>query len=326
MLIKPFRQEYEPSITLKGGFVKNQNTSEYKRRRVFSNKSGSVRIEEININPKTKTIVKNCIFGEFDKSPLNFGNIINVDDSMSITLDATTGKRKNFNIYSGIPNNSNSMTGQIVGNIYSPIPKTIALDKNDIVYNTDYIDDLYHTEYDKEKILYKIYAIEDIFQMSYSELVGFVSAFFSQWEFSYPFESEIIIDTKSEVFDIKSFKYLEGVIEKEIMMTLFASYTRDLSNLTALLSYNAKKENRNFRVLVYSTPFVSVIRIKDIKYPKEINETFSPSASNHFRSIINNVASKSDYDLTEEAGYIITNCNGDVSSEILETIDYIDDI
>lgn len=327
MLIKPFRQEdYKPSLVLKGGFVKNYNGSEFKRRRVFSNNSGSVRIEEIIVNTEKKTIVKKCIFGEFDRSPLNFGNIINVDDVMSVTLDLKTGNRLRFNTYSGIPNNSRSITGQIVGYISEPIPKSVMLNKNDIVYNTDYIDDLYHTEYDKQNILYKIYAIEDIFQMSYSELIGFTSAFFSQWGFSYPFESSIIIDTKSEEFSIKSFKYLQGVIEKDLITQLFASYVKDLSNLTSLVSYNAERENRHFRMLIYSTPFVSVIRIKDMNHPKDINGTFYPSASNHFRSMINNAASKSGYDLTEEAGYILTNNNGDISSEILESINYIDNI
>ena len=326
MLIKPFRQENnEPPIILKGGFVTNFDRSEYKRRRVFSNKSGSVRIEEIILNPKKKIITKNCVFGEFDKSSLNFGNIVNVDDEMSVTIDLKTGKRMSFSTYSGIPNNSKSITGQTIGYVTYPINRVISLNDNDVVYNTDYIDDLYHTEYDKESILYKIYAVEDLFQMSYSELVGFTSAFFSQWEFSYPFESDVIIDTKSETFSIRNFRYLQGIIKKEVIGCLFKSYAEDLSDFTRLASYNAKKEKRDFRVLVHSTPFVSIIRIKDLIY-NDICETFSPSASNHFRAMINNATSESGYDLTTEAGCIINSNNGDISAEMLESINYIDNI
>lgn len=327
MLIKPFKPVVvESPISLKGGFTKSIDGSKYVRKRVYSNTHGSVRIEEMIIDSKKHTLTKCCTFGKFDRSPLNFSKYIDVDDYMEITTDLKTGKRISYNTYSGIPNNSSSITKQILGNSIGLMSKTIMLNDNDTIYNTDSIDELFHTEYDKQMILSNIYAVEDLFQIGYSEMVGFISAFFSQWEFCYPIESIIIIDTKTSTFSIKKFEYLQGIIDKEAIYSISGAYVRDLENLTKLLSYNAEKEKRNFRIMVYNTSFTSIIKIKDIHHPNEINECFKPSASNHFKTMINNAVSKSDYDLSEEAGYIVTSSNGDVSSEMLESISYIDSI
>jgi hypothetical protein len=60
---------------------------------------------------------------------------------------------------------------------------------------------------------------------------------------------------------------------------------------------------------------------------KEMSFDINSSHCDHFRALVNNKIARKDYDVSEAAGLIVTNKNfGSISSEILESVNYLTDI
>ena len=333
MIIRPFyRTEEKPYLdTLKISNSLNFEVSKdfygnvyFHKKRIGVNDKGAFRCEEINIFPKTKTLIKETTFGSFDpKDELNLlGRNANSISRIRSTLDLKTGKLVEWGSESPIPSNNGSRNFQVLG----------FLNTNMYGHHIRYEDKFYQTDkiengdesFDIDSVKFKIYGTEDNLQMGYIETVGLMETFFSQWSFDYPFESSIIIDSK-DGFNIVKLKYLKGILEEEAALKLFSDYLTGLDKLTELFKYNCFKEKRHIRVYVYTSAFCAIIKIHDCDH-REIKLDSIISGSNHFKTLIFNKASNPNYyDFSEEAGIILRTRHGNISDEFIKSLNYLND-
>lgn len=317
MLIKPFSTIKEKEvIKLNNGYKLHKDGSLSKKRIATCTEHDFARIEEIKIIPKLSKILKTCTYGYF-----NTPNYIETISWMGSSIDMESGEIIDYGAYSPIPNINNYYTSQLLGD-YMP-QNTIQIKDSDNIYVTDFInseDNLSNYEF----LNYTIFGAEDYLQMNYNDIIGILDAFFSQWGFNYPFDSYVIIDTYSKTFTPK-FKYLKGVLDESVALKLFGLYAKNISKLVDLISYHSEMNKRKFRIKVFTNAFMSVIKITDLEH-KEINITLTPSASDHFQSIINSCAAEKNFIVSENAECLMGNNAKYISLDMMNSVDYLNDL
>lgn len=317
MLIKPFNPIKEKEIIKINNGYKLHKDGSLSRRRIATNINHNfARIEEIKIVPKLNKILKTCTFGQF-----NTPNYIDTISWMGSSIDMESGEIIDFGAYSPIPNTSNYFTSQLLGD-YMP-QSTIRVKDSDNIYVTNLINSKENLS-NYEFLNYTIFGTEEYFQMNYNDIVGILDSFFSQWGFNYPFDSYVIIDTYSKTFTPK-FKYLKGMLEESTAFKLFSLYTKSISRLVDLLSYHSEMSKRKFRIKVFTSAFMSVIRITDLEH-KEINLTLTPSASDHFQTIINNCIAEKNFSVSENAECLMGSNAKEISLDMMNSVDYLNDL
>ena len=317
MLIKPFRPATE--------HVPTRFRYEFNRSRIAVSPSGRARIEEIHIDTKNKTVTKTCSLGNFENYKYSVGNRISLDSSLSVMTDLVTGKLVDYKIKSQIPNNNDCKTFQTLGNDFTMLDpgNVYVLKDHDVVYPSKFVDEYIHeSTFDPKDILFSVYATENATQMPYTDFIGLLDSFFTQWGFGCPFDSTVVIDTKTKEFTPK-FTYDENLIDKDTALTIFAAYAREISKLIEFISFTSLVEKRHFRIKVFTNAYMSYVSIKDMDHP-ELNFDINASNCDHFRSLINNSIASKSYSVSEAAGLVVLNKNfGNISSDILETVDYV---
>lgn len=318
MLIKPFE-------SLKDIDVTPRKLRSVGKRRIAVSPKGTVRIEEINIDPRNKTIIKSCKFGRMINSNYEFSKRINVTNEVVVVNDLLSGEVIDYATKAPIPNFSDSKTYQLINkNLYVIADKSYYLiQPEDRIYQSKHVDPLFiHEEcFDPQTISLGISGIEDSMQLSYIECVGLLDSFFTQWGYSFPFDSTVIIDTKHKEFTPK-FTYAKGLLDEQTALGLYATYAKEISKLVDILCDSKDIQNRNFRIKAYTNAFSCIISISDLDH-KEISFDLNSSCYDHYRTLVNNKLACRDYDLTEQAGVIVLNKNGDISSDMLETLTFL---
>jgi hypothetical protein len=234
-----------------------------------------------------------------------------------------TGECIDYGINSQTPNFTDNKTYQLLGNNYDN-SNTYIIQDTDRIYPSNYVDEFLHiSTFDPNSIINKVWSAEEVLQMDYTDLIGLLDSFFTQWGFNFPFDSYIVIDTKTKQFTPK-FTYLNGIMDKNSVLPLFAAYVREISKLVEYISRCCEIfDNRHFRIKIFTNAFVSVIVINDIDY-KEIEYKLNPSNCDHFRSLVNNKLACRSYGLTEAASILFNTKNKNISDEILQSIDFLD--
>jgi hypothetical protein len=296
----------------------------YKKRIAIDNE-GNCRIEKCEICPELGYLIKDCSYGKkiktFDPS---LSNGIRISKSMYTTIDLKTGAKLQWGADTLAPTALYCDPHYFFSGLYDePSPDLIFVDDGDIVYKTDKIINPFMSDaLEFSDVLSKIYIEEDTLQIGYTKCIGLLISWFTQWSFEYPFDSYIIIDTKTGTFNVPEFKSL-NFIEKDYIKNIYKEYLKGLSNLTRLLKYNCDKENKRLRILIYSGSYSTVIRIKDIDH-KEIVIDHNLSGSDHFQSLIYNLISDGfKYNISEEAYNVVNSSNGDISEDMISS--YIED-
>lgn len=314
MLIKPFSPIKEKEfIRFNNGYKLHKDGSLSRRRIATCTGRDFARVEEIKIIPKMSMIVKTCTYGLF-----NTPNYIDTISWMGSSIDMESGEIIDYGAYSPIPNTSNYHTTQLLGD-YMP-KTTIKINDSDSIYVTNFINSEDNLS-NYELLNYKIFGMEDYLQMNYNDLIGVLDSFFSQWGFNYPFDSFVVIDTYSKTFTPK-FKYLKGVLDESTALKLFGLYAKSISKLVDLISYHSEMSKRKFRIKVFTNAFMSVIRITDLEH-KGINITLTPSASDHFQTIINNCIAEKHFDLSENAECLMGSNTKEISLDMINSVGYL---
>lgn len=295
----------------------------YKKRIAVDN-DGNCRIEKIEIYPELGFLIKDCSYGEKIKSfdPL-LKSGIKINKSMYSSIDLKTGSKLQYGADTIAPTAPMFEPSYYFSGMYAePSPEIAFIEDGDIIYKTDKLISPFNSSGDYSIAEERIYAQEDQIQIGYTKLIGLLYSWFTQWSFEYPFDSFVIIDTKSGTYNIPEFKYL-NFIEKDYAKNIYKEYLKGLSKLTKLLKYNCDKEKRNLRILVYSGSYSTVIRIKDINH-KELIIDNNLSGSDHFISLIYNMISDGfKFNISEEAFNIVNLSNGDISEDMISS--YVDD-
>lgn len=322
MMIKPFH--YISDVKTES---KMKCNSLLDRRRIAVSPSGRARIEEIHIDPDEKTVTKICSLGDFEDYRYSIGNRIRLDSSLKIVTDLTSGETLDYNIKSQIPNNNRCKTFQTVCNssYFTGDDESVYILKDtDKVYPSKYVDEFIHkSSFDPEYICLGINTIEESVQMPYIEFIGLLDSFFTQWGLGYPFDSKVIIDTKTKEFTPR-FTYCKELLDEKTALAIYATYAKEISKLIDIISRVSEIENRHFRIKVYTNAYMSYMSITDMDY-KEMSFDIKSSNCDHFRSLVNNKIASSNYDFTESAGLVVLNKRfGNITSDILETIQYVD--
>lgn len=269
----------------------SSGTSLFKRKRIYIDPQGFARIEELMINPEQKTVLKECTTGI--KTLRYFGgtnSIVTTGYSYVLTdyqghkiqwgTDAKITKDKSFDDKNGFSWTFAGEVGDRPSIVFFDDTKDVVIPVKNGTTISDVASDL-------KKIYLDIESAEDIMQMHYNDCIGLVTSFFGQWGFSYPFESECIIDSKRG-YNPVTFKYLGGVIDSESGKLLYVEFLNDLNRLTEVLKYACEKEQRHIRILAYTGPYSSVIKIKDMEYPS-LSVDYNLSANDQFKLLIHNV-------------------------------------
>ena len=327
MLILPKTDKDSKLTEFKNGYKIIEdpiNGNCFYKRRIGIDNSGNCRIEKIEIYPELGFMIKDCSYGEKIKSydqSLNGG--IRINKSMYTSIDLKTGAKLQWGADTLAPLALFVEPSYLFSGYYGdPSPDLAFIEEGDIIYSTNKLSDFTKrsTEYDVAKN--KIFSEEDFLQMGYTKFIGLLTAWFTQWTFEYPFDSFVIIDTKTGTYNVPEFKHL-GFIEKDYIKNIYKEYLKELSNLSKLLKYNCDKENRHFRILVYTGSYSTVIRIKDIDH-KGIVVDHNLSGSDHFLSLVYNMISDGfKFNISEEAFKIVNTSNGEVSQDMISA--YLDD-
>ena len=323
MLIKPF-------VPIIDKTPPRKTSNLLDRRRIAVSPKGRARIEEIHIDPEEKTVTKVCSLGNFENYKCSVGNRISIDSSIIVSNDLISGEQLTCKIRSQTPNNSKNKTFQLLNfdtmdywNWESRVGGTYVLQEGDKVYPSKYVDEFIHeSTFNTDFIGLGVCSVEEAIQMPYISFVGLLDSFFTQWGLGYPFDSTIIIDTKTKEFTPR-FSYCKELIDEKSALALFGTYAKEISKLVDLISHCSAIERRHFRIKVFTNAYLSIINITDMDY-KEMSMEINASNCDHFRSLVNNKIASKTYDLSEAAGLIVLNKNfGNISSEILESVDYL---
>ena len=283
----------------------------YSKKRIAGNRNGSIRIEEMDIYPYQKMLVKKCSFGR--KSKIFGKEIVDLKNTMYSTIDCETGKL----IQHGSSNLSPFGDWMSAGLETEPLKDRVYLDENCPFYEATDLNDCFTSGYDMNSVKADIYANEDVLQMAYSECVGLLTSFFSQWNYGIPTDSFIIIDACKGVFNVPKFTYL-NIVDREQGKKMYAYYIKHISEMVELLSRNCELSGKKLRILVFNSVYTTVIKIKDLEN-KGLNLRYSLNASDHFSSIVHNVESLSGdkWSMSEESGVILKPDMGKVSDSMI---------
>lgn len=313
MLIRPQTQTKD-CLYKTNGFKEIVNDSGDKvfiKTRYACDNSGNVREEKLQIFPELNNILKISFFGKrlnksiYDKSPFHIKNgmytIHNLDD----------GKLIKWGSESAVVDQNYVFAGD-----YSDKSLNYRYIDNSEVYSTKLDDGSYRN---KDYIKSIIYASEDNMQMGFTKSIGFINSFFSQWSYSNPFDSFVIIDGKHGTFNIKSFKYFE-FMDKSTIYKIYSDYLQSISKLSTLFKRNCEIEKRNVRILIFTSAFCSVIKFIDMDHNMFIIDS-KINASDHLNSLSDNLISDGyKYVFSEEANCLINSSNGDVTDKIIEKL------
>ena len=281
----------------------------------------NARLEELIVDKKNNTVTKNSFTGYY------IADKIEICNKMQIVSDIKTGETISYNLSSRMPSYDNDYNlTQHLGFFYSDKELNLSSYKTnpyDKRYKTDFItDNKMITDFDF--IRGAIYGTENTLQIDYGDLVGVLEMFFTQWSLSIPFVSRVIIDTERRIYNIPKFTYFQKIISEDVALRLYATYAKELQVLCDFLFdlfNNAYK--RKFRIFIYTNPFVSIIKIKDIEN-ENMTFDFNVSASDHLKSLVNNAVSCKWY-CNNDALAVVTGKmrNKDITFDALDTIDYI---
>jgi len=327
MIIRPKQKldEDDEYITNKFGFKiktgSNIESSLSKHR--FAVNGNSIREESLLILPKKKLMVKEISIGSLS---LDYGSILGrpyyPGNRCRVVHDLSSGKLIEWGVSSELPSNSGHKSDQLLGFISDLNPIKQIRHSNDI-YCTKYIEPITNY-YDIEHVANSLYSVEDSLQLPYNEFIGLLNSFFSQWTFDLPFECTVILDSKLG-FTIKHFKYLKGIIDYDIMIKRAGEFVKQLDKLSDLFKRNSENWNRSLRVTVFIGAFCSIVRLHDNEH-KAITLNSTISGCNHFESVIMNTANNpDDYPFSEEAGLLLKTKFGNITDEIMSSINYLSD-
>lgn len=321
MIIRPKQKlDEDDYITDRFGF-KIENSSLSKHR--FAVNGNSIREESLLILPNKKLMVKEISIGSLS---IDYGSILGrpyyPGNRCRIVYDLDSGKLIEWGVSSGLPSTSGYKSDQLLGLISADNPVKQIHHSNDI-YCTKFIEPS-KNYYDIEHRASSIYSIEDDFQLPYTEFIGLINSFFSQWTFDLPFECTVILDSKLG-FTIKNFRYLKNIIGYDIIIKRAGEFVKQLDKLAYLFKRNSEVWNRDLRVTVFMGAFCSIVRIHD-KEHKAISLDSTISGCNHFESVVMNMAANpSNYPFSEEAGILLGTKFGNITDEIIGSINYLND-
>lgn len=323
MLIKPFA----PIPDLSRSSSNNIKANLLDRRRIAVSPKGRARIEEIHIDSNKKTITKICSLGNFENYKYSVGNRIQIDNSVLIVSDLLSGETIDYKVKFQIPNNNDSKTYQTLSGNYMFLDETnsvYVLKDTDRVYPSKYVDEFIHdSTFNPEYITLGIWSSEEAVQMSYVDFIGLLDSFFTQWGLGYPFDSTVVIDTKTKNFT-PTFKYCKELIDEDTALAIFATYAKEISKLIDMISYISELEGRHFRIKVFTNAYMSTISVTDMDY-NEMSFNINSSHCDYTRSLINNRMASSKYLISEAAGIVLTNkLFNNITSDIIDSVDYVD--
>ena len=332
MIIKP--QMFDRSGAMSLGFIESHDDlwgRSFDKTRVACNDSGDIRVETIKIYPDDKYLVKECGFGKrvnsiIDTKSRSLIDRVAMKNHMVTTIDLNTGKCIQYGSDCRSPSYTATGFWLTAGDTSYEFEENgpndmMTLNPNDTIYSTTKLSHCF-TGFDLEAIRANIYGTEDSLQIGYSECVGLLTAFFTQWSYSFPFDSFVVIDTKYG-FNVPNFKYF-NVFDKDTGKQMYAKYIKSLSIMYDIFKRNCDLEKKDLRINVFTSAYATVIKIHD-KNQKGLTMDLNLNASDHFSSIISNMESTgSNWLISEECGSIIGNDNGDVTDEMTQV--YCNDI
>lgn len=318
MILKPQIVPTVDNYPLKPGFKESYDDlwgKLFEKRRVACNKLGDVRIEKITIYPEIKLLTKECSFGKkrYDSvKPDSVCMYFDAKNNMYTSIDLNSGKCVQWG--SDCKSPSYNCTGYRLYAGYSeepePTPCFISLDSSDQIYSTDKLEFCF-TGFDLESRKADIYCAENSLQMGYTSCVGLLTSFFTQWSYSFPFDSFVIFDT-SKGFNIPEFKYL-NIVDKELGQKMYTEYIKSISRVFDIIKRNCEIEKKNIRIYIFTSAFTTVIKIKD----HGLTLDYNLNASDHFDTIISNVESDgAGWCMSEECGAIMGTDNREISSDM----------
>jgi hypothetical protein len=124
------------------------------------------------------------------------------------------------------------------------------------------------TSFTYQNIKAEVSRFENIYQLPYTDTIGFLNAFFSTWTFSYPIECIVNIDCIRKLYNIPKIKYLPGITESE-MKYIYIHLIQEVSLLSEYLYRITEKERRRIKLMVFLHPFGVVTRLRDIDMAQE---------------------------------------------------------
>ncbi len=326
MILKPQQFDNDETVVTLG-FKESYDElwgRNFNKKRIACNNNGDVRIEDLAIFPDDNYLIKMCTFGKKYVSMMDFNpksnsiskERIDVKNHMYTTIDLKSGKCEQWGSHTRSPLYSSTDYWFDVGELdFTNYPQTIYLSPKDKMYNTSKLRHCF-LGFDLNDIQASIYGTENSLQIGYTKCVGLLTSFFTQWSYSIPFDSFVIIDT-DKGFNVPIFKYL-NIFGKNVGKMTYAKYVNAISNVFEILKRNCEYEKKHLRINIFTSAYTTVIKIHD-KQQKGFTMDFNLNASDHFNSIMANVESEGyDWGLSEECGTMMSTDNYNITDEMIQ--------
>jgi hypothetical protein len=258
-------------------------------------------VKRISINPETNSgrlekitrhiddfrknsfIIKECATGPLFKHS-SVKPMLNLENFNYVTTELRSGEYIQSGGYCQFPGLSDIESYVDFGYNSFYYPNHLSLE--DPNYKKRVNTSIEFTDFTYQHINAEVARYENLYQLPYTDTLGFLNAFFATWTFSYPLEGIITIDCVRRLFNIPKIKYLPGISESE-MKSIYIHLIQEVGLLSEYLYRIVEKERRRIEVMIFLHPFGVVTRLRDIDMAYE--EKFTEYNPNQAQTFIKNI-------------------------------------